>query len=508
MRGVFLVAAREFRQIITTRGFWLMLLIVPLAIAVSIVASKRFTPQQAAAYSIVDASGDVAPLIERRLELDYQRQALRELTAYVDRWKLASIAPQAPWAHPGSWLVDSDVARFVADGGTDAALRMLKIAIPAEASAFEAPARSYVKVPTPAAVPVDQGPEAFGRTMAGPLQDDVMTPQGKRPYALAIYVPKDFGAPGAVVRVWTSGRNADGLLAPLRDILTTSLRQRLLAADGIATGMAAQYEAVRAPLEINEPPAGKGRSVIVTRSLIPLALVYLLLITTITTGSMMLQGLVEERSNKLIESVLACVRPETLMHGKLLGLGGVGITILLVWSGCAVGAALSTSGTMADLLRPSLDAIHDPWIMLAMLFYFLSGYLILSMIFLAIGSLSDSMQDAQSYLMPVLMLVMLPVIVMMQAALRDPDALFVQIMSWIPIYTPFAMLSRMGMGVSLAEILGTSALLIVFIGLELVFLGRLFRASLLSAGKPAWREVFAKLKSRGLATKVASHDAV
>ena len=84
-----------------------------------------------------------------------------------------------------------------------------------------------------------------------------------------------------------------------------------------------------------------------------------------------------------------------------------------------------------------------------MLFYFLAGYLIISMLYLAIGALSNSLQDAQSYLMPVIMLIMLPVIFMMvsvvAATQRDLPAI---VMSWIPLYTPFAMLARLGAGVS------------------------------------------------------------
>jgi ABC-2 type transport system permease protein len=209
---------------------------------------------------------------------------------------------------------------------------------------------------------------------------------------------------------------------------------------------------------------------------------------------MMLQGLVEERSNKLIESVLACIKPDALMQGKLLGLGVVGMVIILVWAGCAVGAAYSFAGVLADVLRPSLEALDNPWIVVAMIFYFLSGYIVLSMVFLAIGSVSDSMQDAQAYLTPVIMLVMIPVVILMQAALRSPDEFIVQLLSWIPLYTPFAMLARLGTGVSLAEIVGTSALLVVFMAVELMILGRVFRSSLLSAGKPGWRELVRKVR--------------
>ncbi|MBO9575003.1 MAG: ABC transporter permease [Sphingobium sp.] len=503
MRSVLLVARREFKQIVATKGFWVMLMIVPIAIAVSGFASSKLQPERTSAYTIVDASGRIAPVIEQRLEIDYQRQALRDLSNYVDRWKLAHVDPQAPWANKGSWVVESEILRFMAAGGTDAALRKLRPAVPQDAPEFKAPDRFFVKVTPPATVPTDKGADAFGTAMAKPLQEDVATSLGKKPYALAVYIPRDFGAPGAVAKVWTSGRSIDGLIQPIRDTLTTVLRQRLLAANGVAPATAARYEAVRAPITITEPAAGKGRSIIVTKSIIPIALVYLLLITTITTGSMMLQGLVEERSNKLIESVLACIRPAALMHGKLLGLGAVGLCIVGVWVGFAVGGAYWTgAGVMAEVLKPSLEAIHEPWIVAAMIFYFLSGYLILSMVFLAIGSQSDSMQDAQAYLTPVLMLVMLPVMFLMQAALRDPNALFVQILSWIPFYTPFAMLARLGSGVSLIEILGTSVVLAVFIGLELIFLGRLFRASLLSAGKPKWRDMIAKLTAKAPSTQV------
>ena len=511
MRSVFLVAQREFRQIVATKGFWVMLMIVPVALVVSGFASSRLQPERASAYTVVDLSGKVAPLIEQRMELDYQRQALRILSTYVERWKLGPVEPKAPWARQGSWVLDSEVMRFAAEGGTDAALRKLRPHIPKDAPKYEAPERWFIAVPAPKGVPTGSG-EAFGKAMAGPLQKDVIAPDGKKlAYAAALYVPRNFGEPGAVTQFWTSGRPVDGLIQPVRETLTTTLRQRLLAASGVTPATTAQFEAMQAPMTIKEPPVGQGRSVIVTRSIIPLALVYLLLITTITTGSMMLQGLVEERSNKLIESVLACIKPAALMHGKLLGLGLVGLCIIAVWAGCAVGAAFWGAGAMADFLKPSLEAVQDPWLILAMIFYFFSGYLILSMVFLAIGSQSDSMQDAQGFLTPVLMIIMLPVMFLMQAALRDPDALFVQILSWIPFYTPFAMLARLGSGVSLVEILGSCALVAAFIWLELVFLGRLFRASLLNAGKPKWRDMLARLFSKtpkaNPSSKLESHDA-
>jgi ABC-type Na+ efflux pump permease subunit len=495
MKAVLLVAVREIRQVIGTRGFWVMLLVVPLALAASGFASSKLAPERSSAYTLVDRTGRFGPDLERRLDLTYQQRTLRDLATYVDRWKLGTVDAQAPWASRQSWLSESEIKRFADAGGAEAAVKRLAPHLPEGAPAFEVPKPLFVKAAPPAGVPLDQGAETFGKAIEGPLQNDVVTAKGKLPYALAVYIPENYGQPGGVARIWTSGRPDYGLLDEVRAGLSAELRRQALERSGVSPQAAAQVETLRAPVAVSEPPPGQGRSVIATRSIIPIALVYLLLITAITTGSMMLQGLVEERSNKLIESVLACIKPDALMQGKLLGLGVVGMVIILVWAGCAVGAAYSFAGVLADVLRPSLEALDNPWIVLAMIFYFLSGYIVLSMVFLAIGSVSDSMQDAQAYLTPVIMLVMIPVIILMQAALRSPDELIVQVLSWIPFYTPFAMLARLGTGVSLAEIVGTSALLVVFMALELMVIGRLFRASLLSAGKPSWREMLAKVRS-------------
>ena len=497
MQSILLVALRDFRQVGATRGFKVTLLILPLAIAVSIFASTKFGgPQTNVAWTIVDASGGAGARVERRLELDYQRELLRNLSSYAERWKLQAADPAAPWARPGAWASDAEVARFMSGGGVDAATRKMQPALPQDAPAFKPPPRYVAEVPPPAGAAGAQTPDAFAAAVAAPLQGDVQAADGKRPLALAVYIPKDFGAPGVSARIWTNGRYDGGLSNSIRQELTAGLRLRALEASGLTAEAAARIETLRAPVTVIEPPAGGGRSAVTVKSLAPLALVYLLLMTAITTGSMMLQGLIEERSNKLLEAVLACIRPEELMYGKLIGLGAVGLAIAGVWTGCAVGAAFLAPGFAADVLKPSLTALGDPLIIAAMIFYFLGGYLVVSMLFLAIGSISDSMQDAQSYLTPVIMLIMLPVIFIIQAVVRTPDAPFVHVLSWIPLYTPFAMLARMGSGVPRMEMLGTAVVLIAFLGVELLLLGRLFRSSLLGAGQPSRAELLARLMVR------------
>jgi len=473
MNRILLVARRDFLQIVSTRAFKITLLIVPLMLGLWTGATSSLRPTSTVAYVVADAGGGVAPVIERRVTLDYQRQVMRDLSAYAARWNL----PPPVKDQDGYQADDAGVERFIAQGGADGALRRMHP--PAGATAFKRPPAPYLRVAVPGNVPVDRGAEAFGRAIAPYLANDIETPQGKRPLAVAVYVPER-----GPLRLWTNGRNGNGLIDLIQEERTHLLRMAALAANGVSPAAAAGIEAMEAPMAVSAPPAGGGRGQVIVRSFVPLALTYLLLMATLITGGMMLQGVIEERSNRLLEAVLACVEPRELMVGKLIGLGAVGLTIVATWIGCALLAAFSIDGAVADYLRPSLAALNEPWMILVLAYYFFCGYLMLAMLYLTIGSLSNSMQDAQAYLMPVMMAVLVPVMLIANSIILNPGSLLPRVMSWIPFYTPFAMLARLGSGVTVAEILGTGLLLAIFVSVELVMLGRVFRASLLNTGQP------------------------
>lgn len=482
MRNVLLVAAREYKQIASTRGFWVMLLVLPVVIGISQVAGRFFRPSLESAYVIVDASGQYDRAIEQRLQINYQRAELSAFSAYVQRWDLGSVKPDAVWAQGERWFSDQQVEQFMADGGIEAAAALVKPQAPREAPAYEIDKPSYVRAALPPGVTADGGPDRFAEDLAPSLQGEIDTVEGKRPLSLAVYIPADVG-PNSPVRMWTNGAPNNNLIDNVRNEITRVMRTNALQASGLAPEQAAAIANISAPLTLSAPPQGAGREQVVIRSVLPLVMVYLLLVTVMTTGSMMLQGVIEEKSNKLLESILASIHPAELMHGKLIGLGAIGLTILGVWVAAAVGAAMLVQGVVADIVNPSLAAI-EPWMFAAMLFYFVAGYLIISMLYLAIGALSNSLQDAQSYLMPVVMIIMLPVVFMMVSVAQQPNGVFPVVLSWIPLYTPFAMLARLGAGVSMIEVLGTGAMLAAFVVIEMILLGRLFQASLLRTGQP------------------------
>jgi len=477
---ILLVAAREFRQIAATRSFWVTLLILPLALAIGPLASHFMQKPHTETVMLIDPSGQAAGAVAERIELDHQRQVLQSLSRYSESHDLDRADPTAPWAQHDHYYSDPEVKAFVAAGGAKrAAAVMQRVAAP-DTKPFEEPEPDYRIVPTRPAI-ARSSPAELAKSLPG-LINPPTKDHGAEPLDYAVYIPTDFASGRAPVQIWSDGAVPGQLMGVLQDTLTRAMRLHFLEAQGVRPEMADAAQLIAPMIRVNRPSPGKGHEQVIIASILPLLVSYLLLMSLMLSGSWMLQGTVEERSNKLIETVLACVSPDQLMYGKLIGTVAVGLTMVALWVACAIGAAFATQGMIADFLRPALAPLSQPSVALAMIYYFFAGYIMISMIFLTIGAMSDSFRDAQSYLSPVMLVIAMPFAIIAQAVLRDPSSLGVRIMSWIPIYTPFTMLARLGAGVPLWEVIGCGLTLALFIAVEVVMLGRVFRASLLGAG--------------------------
>ena len=483
MNARLLVAVREFRQICATRSFWITLFLLPVAIVLSQLSVRLLRPPSGVAVVIVDAGGRYAPAIHRRIAVERDQQAMGELAAYAQRWRITVPGHGTVWSHGPRLFGVAEVAAFEAAGGIKAAQAELARLKPAGAPDFRPSAPELIAIAPPPGVVTDRGAEAFGASLQPQLKHDVATPFGPRRIGLGVYIPADFGAPGVAARFFTDGTDRPSVEAPVRQELTAALRAQTLQASGIDIATLAKIQAVTAPVVVTAPPEGSARTRLLLRSALPLALAYLLLLSLMMSGSWMLQGLIEERSNKLLESVLACITPDDLLFGKLIGVLAVGVLMIGAWIAFAVGAAFSVQGAIADFVRPALASIDSPWIVAALVYYFLAGYLAISMLFLAVGSVSDSMRDAQAYLTPMILVLTIPFVAIASSILQNPDGPLPRIMSWIPIYAPFAMMARLGSGVPVVEVVGSGALLAAFIAIELRLMSRLFRSSLLQSGQ-------------------------
>lgn len=477
MRAVLLVAWREFRQVVRTRGFWISLLVLPLAIGVTYLGQRLGGPAGGTAYMLVDGTSQYGAAIRQRLEINHQRQVLIELARYEARWLGAGRQ------EPRRWFSEPEVAAFIESGAAPARLRALKSRLPAEAPPFEPPSPAVAEAAPPRSVIEAADAAAVETALAPFVGEQTATEHGRRRLTTVVYIPPQFGQSPAQVRVWTSGLPSAAVIEVVRSELARQLRRQALEGEGVAPERIAAVEALQAPVLVTAAPARRA-SQAAAGSILPLGAAYLLLMSMLMSGSLLLQGVMEERSNKLLEAVLACVTPGQLMYGKLLGLGAVSLIMIGVWAACAALAAASVEGPVGEIVKAITPEIGGGWLIAAVLFYFFAGQVMYATLFLAVGSMSDSMQDAQGYLTPIMLTILLPFMLLMGQMVRNPDGFLPTVLPWIPIYTPFAMLARMGQGVSLVEAVGASTLMLAFIALELVLLGRLFRRNLLRTGQP------------------------
>lgn len=237
-------------------------------------------------------------------------------------------------------------------------------------------------------------------------------------------------------------------------------------------------------------------------------------------GSQVMRGVIEEKTNRIVEVIVSSVKPFQLMLGKIVGVGLVGLTQFIIWG--ILGSILITIVTsffgmdsneiaqmsVEELSKESnfiekqneiLGAIFAvPWlnIILCFIFYFLGGYLIYSALFAAIGAAVDNETDSQQFVTPIVAPLLLAFYIVMFSAFKNPDSEALYWLSMIPLTSPVAMLVRVAMGsVELWEVLVSMGLLVGTFILTTWIAGKVYRTGILMYGKkPSYKEIFKWIK--------------
>jgi len=232
------------------------------------------------------------------------------------------------------------------------------------------------------------------------------------------------------------------------------------------------------------------------RQWVPIAFVYLLWIAVFTVAQMLLTNTVEEKSNRIIEVLLSSVSPLELMSGKVLGIAATGLTIVLSWV-ITIFAALKIVPSMlvANLTMNLAVVVGDPFFLASFVVYFLLGYLLYAAILVAMGSICNSLKEAQNLMGPVMLLLMIPLLSMVPIG-KDPNGTLAQIMSFFPPFTPFVMMNRAAGPPELWEYIATTALLVIAIAVAFWMAAKVFRVGILMTGKPPkLREIIRWIKT-------------
>ena len=239
---------------------------------------------------------------------------------------------------------------------------------------------------------------------------------------------------------------------------------------------------------------GEGRVNILFASIVGI----LLYMTILMYGQNVLRGVIEEKQSRVAEVVVSSVRPTTLLAGKVLGVGAVGLTQMAIW----LFATLLMFRYRVPMMKVfGLEATPLPMpnvsiTQLALLLvFFLLGYTLYSALFAAVGAMVSSEQEAQQAQMPVVLLLVASII-FLQPVLLEPDGQLAVTLGMIPVSSPIIMPLRMSTVDVPAWEIGLSLLtLIAGCYLAVYFAAKVYRTGLLMHGKRvSFREVFRWIK--------------
>lgn len=329
-----------------------------------------------------------------------------------------------------------------------------------------------------------------------PKAEQDATAEVMKPNALTGYLVLD-DSTLAGKRARYAGRNASAIsdMDRLRDLVRQSVTIVRLQREGVNAEIVSSMAKDRLQLPA-EKLTEKGRSGSGTAGLFAGIIIgILLLMSIIVNGQMVMRGVLEEKTTRVAEIVISSIKPESLLAGKVIGVGGAGLTQMVAWlvlggylqsffapimlkaAGAGGAIAAGQGAASAGFAGMSFGVLG---ISVA---YFLVGFVFYSTLYAAVGSMVNSDQEAQQAQTPVMLLLMSGWI-FVNPVLINPNSTLAVVLSWLPWISPIIMPIRMGLtSVSTASVAGS--LTVALLGsLAAVWLAaRIYRVGMLMYGK-------------------------
>jgi ABC-2 type transport system permease protein len=292
-----------------------------------------------------------------------------------------------------------------------------------------------------------------------------------------------------------AGRNASSIgdMETLTGVVRQSVLRTRLAQAHVDSAQAAAIAALR-PQVVTERLSEQGRAGSgMVNALAGFALAFMLYMSIILYGQTVLRGVIEEKNTRVAEVVVSSVSTDTLLAGKVLGVGAVGITQQIIWFTSLILMAKFRAPILLAL-GATPDASPLPHVSIAaaavLVLFFVLGYIFYSSLFAAVGAMVSNEQDAQQAATPVIMLLVTPML-FLQTILLNPSSRTAEVLSWIPFSAPIIMPLRMIVtSVPWIEVALTLAGVLAACGAAVWLAARIYRVGLLMYGKrPSLGEV-------------------
>jgi ABC-2 type transport system permease protein len=461
MNRILLIARREYGAYAKTVGFWLSLLAFPLFAVLGGVLPALMMSAEPVRNVVVLEEGPqaqgLAAAVQGAVRQEQERRAARMAEAAAEAEKQGGQA--------GASAAGQALNRL-------AGLRLRIVATPADLAATapgearEAVVRRYLGDAVPEADQLDS----------------------------VVLLNRIDGKPTA--RVWTRRATDDTVEDFVRDALKDANRREAFEQAGINAAVVEETERFRPDITALSPKSATGGEVSFRDRLpmiIGLVSGFLLWSLVITGASILLNSVMEEKANKILEVLLSSASATEILTGKVLGVAMLTGTVMLVWGGIGTFGLLAANAETAAMVG---DVLLDGGMLGYFIAYAVGGYLMYAVLFAAIGAFCETPRDAQTLMGPIMMVLTVPILVMVLAA-QTPDSPVVQILSWIPFFTPFLMSARAPSEPPMIEVVGTMAGMFAFALLMVWIAGRAFRAGALSDVKLSWRGFAGAIRGGG-----------
>jgi ABC-2 type transport system permease protein len=234
-------------------------------------------------------------------------------------------------------------------------------------------------------------------------------------------------------------------------------------------------------------------------------------------GVQIMRGVIEEKSNRIVEVIISSIKPFELMMGKITGIALVGITQFTIWivlvsifgSGVS-GAIMSNMGMGADAqqalaqggqaasngeiseVMEALINFNFVYFIGMFLFYFIGGYLFYGALFAAIGSAVDNETDTQQFMLPITMPLIFALVIAQSAITSDPNGTLAFWLSVIPFTSPVVMMVRLPFDVPTWQVIVSMISLVIGFIFTTWMAGRIYRVGILMYGKKPSYKLIAK----------------
>ena len=512
MNMIRLIAWREYMENVRTKGFWVTILIFPLIFIVMyflMSALSRATPTRY--YILIDQSGEYEQAVETAIAREHQRRILQSFVTYLlDNRKQSDLELTTANANTAADRLIDDVdadevsalTEWLDSGGLEFALIMASPYLVADAPPFEPPSRQFIAASIPDEVDTSASTDDIIAALRPYLRGDRQISVGDETGTLfaLILIPQnvdlDISRPGttpappdtvAGIQYWARNLTDSRLPDAIERSINTEIRGREYDRLGVDGQVVRNVQRTRLPLSQLDPAAEPGEEAVsladTFRQFAPIGFVYLIFVSLMQNVQYLLSNTIEEKSNRIIEVLLASVTAGELMMGKLLGIGMSGLTTIGAWLLSFYLFISLYNSSQTEFISQMLEVVFGSELIPWFIFYYFAGYALYSGVFLAIGSLCNTLKEAQAMMMPMILIQIVP-IAMMAFVVLDPNNSIVRAMSWFPLFTPYLMMNRAAANPPLVDVIGTTIVLLVSIALVLWLSGKVFKLGVLRTGQP------------------------